>query len=85
MKKFTVATIILSVLALSGCDDKQEKIDFYMKSENTAQYRMGLAKCKAGSSDAIDCDAIYEVEKMKKKDKTDDKKEEFKKKFSFDH
>lgn len=85
MNKITIVALLAGAFALSGCDDKQEKIDFYMKAENSAEYNLGLAKCKAGSSDAKDCDAIYEVQGMKKKDKSDDKKEDFKKKFSFDH
>nr|WP_241392382.1 hypothetical protein [Serratia entomophila]ULG11317.1 hypothetical protein 345p3_00028 [Serratia entomophila] len=67
MKYFTITALFVAVIALSGCDDKQEKIDFYMKSENATDYAKGLAKCKAGTSEAKDCDAIYEVEKMKRK------------------
>ena len=85
MNKVALITMMISVFMLSGCDDKQEKIDFYMKAENTAQYNKGLVLCKTGSSDAKDCDAIYEVQGMKQKDKTTDKKENFKKEFSFDH
>jgi uncharacterized lipoprotein NlpE involved in copper resistance len=85
MKYLTITALLVVVTVLSGCDDKQEKIDFYMKSENATDYAKGLAKCKAGASEAKDCDAIYEVEKMKKKDNADDKKQEFKKQFSFDH
>ena len=70
---------------LSGCDDKQEKIDFYKKAENSAEFHKGLALCKTGSSEAKDCDAIYEVQGLKEKDKATDKKENFKKEFSFDH
>lgn len=85
MKKLALVALILSGFVLSGCDDKQEKIDFYMKAENSAQYNKGLALCKTGSSDAKDCDAIYEVQGMKQKDKVSDKKENFKKQFGFDH
>jgi len=85
MKKLALVALVLSVFVLSGCDDKQEKIDFYMKAENSAQYNKGLALCKTGSSDAKDCDAIYEVQGMKQKDKVSDKKENFKKQFGFDH
>lgn len=85
MKKMALVALALSGFVLSGCDDKQEKIDFYMKAENTAQYNKGLALCKTGSSDAKDCDAIYEVQGMKQKDNTSDKKENFKKQFGFDH
>lgn len=85
MKKLALVALVLSGFVLSGCDDKQEKIDFYMKAENTAQYNKGLALCKTGSSDAKDCDAIYEVQGMKQKDNASDKKENFKKQFSFDH
>lgn len=56
-----------------------------MKAENAGAYHKGLALCKTGSSEAKDCDAIYEVQGMKEKDKAADKKENFKKEFSFDH
>ncbi|EGB7013645.1 hypothetical protein ACRWP7_003315 [Escherichia coli] len=85
MNKITYVALLFSAVLLSGCDDKQEKIDYYMKAENSAQFHKGLALCKTGSSEAEDCDAIYEVQGMKEKDKTKDKKENFKKEFSFDH
>jgi uncharacterized lipoprotein NlpE involved in copper resistance len=85
MKHLTITALLIAVATLSGCDDKQERIDFYMKHENTSDYTKGLSKCKAGASDSKDCEAIYEVERMKKKDSSDDKKQDFKKKFSFDH
>ncbi|HGP2725760.1 TPA: hypothetical protein ACLGO4_004574 [Salmonella enterica] len=85
MKKITLVTFLLSVALLSGCDDKQEKIDFYMKAENSGEFAKGLSLCKTGSSDAKDCDALYEVQGLKEKDKAADKKETFKKEFSFDH
>lgn len=85
MNKVALVTLLVSAFMLSGCDDKQEKIDFYMKAENASAYHKGLALCKTGSSEAKDCDAIYEVQGMKEKDKAADKKENFKKEFSFDH
>ncbi|EBF9323890.1 TPA: hypothetical protein ACG65H_003814 [Escherichia coli] len=85
MNKITLVTLLFSAVLLSGCDDKQEKIDFYKKSENAAEFHKGLALCKTGSSEAKDCDAIYEVQGLKEKDKAADKKENFKKEFSFDH
>lgn len=85
MNKVTLVTLLVSAFMLSGCDDKQEKIDFYMKAENAGAYHKGLALCKTGSSEAKDCDAIYEVQGMKEKDKAADKKDKFKKEFSFDH
>ncbi|MCN5513690.1 hypothetical protein MLT37_23380 [Escherichia coli] len=85
MNKITLVTLLFSAVLLSGCDDKQEKIDFYKKSENSAEFHKGLALCKTGSSEAKDCDAIYEIQGLKEKDKAADKKENFKKEFSFDH
>ncbi|WP_252186565.1 hypothetical protein [Escherichia coli] len=56
-----------------------------MKAENKGAYIKSLALCKTSYSEEKDGEANYEVKGMKEKDKDADKKENFKKEFSFDH
>ncbi|KFX10730.1 hypothetical protein KCQ_05461 [Pectobacterium atrosepticum ICMP 1526] len=83
MKKI-IGFIAISLI-LSGCDSKQEKIDFYLKKENQGEFIKSLSMCRSGSSAAKDCEAIDAVYEIKKREKTNDKSSQLKKEFSFDH
>jgi len=51
MKKITL--LILSIIVLSGCDDKPKSIDYY--SKHTDEAKAILDTCNAKGDDSVNC------------------------------